>query len=226
MEEVVLSAWCWKAPADGEACRLGGFSSARSARNLLTVREMAEIAGVTRETVTRWLNHHPAFHAAYAAPCSTLASEVVEQARAIRAKASAVVLAKLDGADLPTALATLRAVGPPPAMTELGTHTAPAMLVQAHTATGINSPAPPRLRGDGLADLMGQMDGSNEVAEHERLDRLTLTRLADASGIDPVDLDPPALAAGGDPRLGRSRIESSAVAVARRSFLRDQACRI
>lgn len=157
-----------------------------------THAEAAHAAKVTRETVTRWLNHHPAFRTAYAAQCSALAAEAAEQARAIRAKASAVVLAKLDGADLPTALAALRAVGPAPAPTELGTQTAPAMLDQARSATRHTSPAPPRLRGDGLDDLLGQMDGSAEVAEYERVDRLTLTRLADASGIDPDELDPPA----------------------------------
>jgi len=156
-----------------------------------THAEAAGAAGVSRETVTRWLNHHPAFRTAYAAQCSALAAEAVEQARAIRAKASAVVLDKLDGADLPTALAALRAVGPPPPPTELGTQTAPAMLDAARYVTGSNSPAPPRLRGDGLEDLLGQMDGSAEVAEFERVDRLTLTRLADASGIDPADLGKP-----------------------------------
>lgn len=52
-----------------------------------------------------------------------------------------------------------------------------------------NSPAPPRVLDD-LAEMMGQMNGRTEVAENERVDRLTLSRLADASGIDPADLDP------------------------------------
>lgn len=156
-----------------------------------THAEAADSAGVSRETVSRWLNHHPAFRTAYAAQCSALAAEAVERCRAIRAKASAVVLAKLDDADLPTALAALRAVGPPPPIQALGTQTAPAMLDAARRVTRSDSPAPPRLRGDGLEDLLGQMNGSTEVAEYERVERLTLTRLADASGIDPADLVPP-----------------------------------
>lgn len=157
-----------------------------------THADAAAAAKVTRETVTRWLNHHPAFRVAYAAQCSALAAEAVEQARAIRAKASAVVLAQLDGADLTTALAALRAVGPPPPLTELGTQTAPAMLDQARSVTRHTSPAPPVANRDDLSYLTDQMSGRAEVVEHERVDRLTLTRLADASGIDPDDLDPPA----------------------------------
>lgn len=153
-----------------------------------THAEAALGAGVTRETVTRWMNHHPAFRAAYAAQCAALAAEAVEQARAIRSKAAAVVLALLDGADLPTALAALRAVGPPPPFRELGTRTAAAILDQSRAATRLDSPAAPRVCGDGLDELLGQLDGTAEVNEHERVDRLTMTRLADASGIDPDNL--------------------------------------
>ena len=79
-----------------------------------THREAADIAGVCRETVTGWVGHHPGVRAALETVRVALATEQANKARAIRGRALAVVEAHLDGADLPMALAVLRAIPVPP----------------------------------------------------------------------------------------------------------------
>ena len=52
-----------------------------------THTEAAEAADVARETVTRWLGHHPGFRAALDLYRATLATEQADRARRIRGKA-------------------------------------------------------------------------------------------------------------------------------------------
>lgn len=54
-------------------------------------------AGVTREAVTRWAGHHPAFQAALNLYRTTLAQEQVDTARRIRTKTLVPVEEQLDG---------------------------------------------------------------------------------------------------------------------------------
>ena len=128
--------------------------------------------------------------AAAAAGVTRLAVQSAEGVRAIRGRAVAVVLDRLDAPDttLADALAALKLVGLP----ELGhtpdTPTAIELLDIERRDTAATAERPPRARE--LGHLLAEMDGSAERVERARIDRLTLTRLADAADLDLADLDP------------------------------------
>jgi len=155
-----------------------------------THAQAAEIAGVTRETVTRWVNHHPGFRAALDRYRHALAEENAATAGRIRGKALATVERHLDeGADLPTALAVLRAVPAP----ELGRLDSAderlAAEVQRHAAT-VPYPPTPRLP-DGRVDFVSEVvNRETIITDHaERAERLAIERLADAAGVARVIVD-------------------------------------
>lgn len=83
-----------------------------------THAEAAERAGVTRETVTIWTNHHPGFREALDRYRHALAAELADAARSLRRKALVVVDHALDDGDVRAAIAVLKIVpiietGPP-----------------------------------------------------------------------------------------------------------------
>lgn len=86
-----------------------------------THAEAAELAGVSREAVTRWANRHPAFCAALDESRTALLTEHFDRASRIIGKALTVIEADLDGAGDPAAAReALRLLGmplrkPPPA---------------------------------------------------------------------------------------------------------------
>lgn len=154
-----------------------------------TQTEAAEAAGVTRETVTRW-NSHPEFRAAHARLVNALEAESYEKVRMARVKVIDVITARLDAPDvsLADAIAAGRLLGidlTPP--TAAPVPTAVALIDQARENTRFHCPPTPR--GRGLDDLLADVSGDADKYEAARIDRLTLTRLADAAGIDPDDLD-------------------------------------
>lgn len=145
-----------------------------------THAEAAEAASVARETVTRWLGHHPAFRAALDLYRATLATEQADRARRIRGKALEAIEAGLDAGSIDP-LAVLRAVpltndAPPPA------RTATELLDAETRRTMVNLPPlpPPRRLEDQLEQL-----NNPPPSDVERATQATLTRLTDASGLDP-----------------------------------------
>lgn len=75
--------------------------------------EAAVIAMVSRETVSRWAEQHPAFKAALNAWRLSLAIEQCDHLRRLRGKALGVVEDALDRGDVRTALAILRVLATP-----------------------------------------------------------------------------------------------------------------
>jgi transposase-like protein len=73
--------------------------------------EAAQVAGVTRETVNRWVRQHPAVRARLNEHRAALASEHEDAVRRLRGKALAVVENQLDRGDVRAALHVLRLVG-------------------------------------------------------------------------------------------------------------------
>ncbi len=155
-----------------------------------THAQAAEAAGVTRETVTRWVNHHPGFRAALDRYRHALAEENAAAAGRIRGKALATVERHLDdGADLPTALAVLRAVPAP----ELGRLDSAderlAAEVQRRAAT---VPYPPVARlPDGRVDFVSEtVNRETIIADHdEGAQRIAIESLADAAGVARATVD-------------------------------------
>ena len=139
--------------------------------------DAADAAGVERETVSRWANHHPGFRTALNLYRSTLAMDQADLARRIRGKALDVIERHLDNADLAAALAVLRAVPAP----DLGPTDPDAMIDGAvrHTkATQL--PDPPMTDAERLAVVCGTSD---RESEYERAERTTLERMATAANI-------------------------------------------
>lgn len=144
-----------------------------------THAEAAEAASVARETVTRWLGHHPGFRAALDLYRATLAAEQADRARRIRSKALEAVEAGLDAGTIDP-LAVLRSV-PAPTDATPSARTAAELLDAETRRTLVNLPplAPPRRIEDQLAQL-----NDPPPSDVERADALTVTRLADATGLD------------------------------------------
>jgi hypothetical protein len=143
----------------------------------------ADVAGVSRRTVTRWAAHHLGFRAALEAYRTVLVAEQADLARAIRGRALAIVATHLDDGDLPTALAVLRAI---PAPTGVSALLSPptADVVWEMEVTRVRQTMPPaEATGDPVLDLLDSFDGRAEVRDRERAERLTATRLARASGL-------------------------------------------
>ena len=140
----------------------------------------AEAAGVTRETVGKWAGNHPGFREALGHYRHAAATEQAERARRIRVKALEVVESALDDADLPAALAVLRAVPAP----ELGyTVTAEAGLAaEVRRLAAEVRPERPRRGADGRIsrDLtnMDQLMYDTAAEQAERAERIAIERLA------------------------------------------------
>ena len=77
----------------------------------------AEHAGVTRETVTRWLGHLPAFQAALGRYRAALLDDQLATARRIRGKALSSIEEALDAGEIDP-IVVLKAVGAPQGPTE------------------------------------------------------------------------------------------------------------
>ncbi len=160
-----------------------------------THTEAATAAGVTRETVTRWSNHHPGFRTALDRYRRALAAEQAERALRVRGKALDVVETALDADDLTAALAVLRAV---PAPDLSPATTADERLVAEVSRVAASVPPPPAPRGpdgrpvgrDPVQDLLDATSGEGEIRaieEQERRQCVAVEQLATAAGV----LDPP-----------------------------------
>ncbi len=148
-----------------------------------THAEAAELAGVNRETVTRWANHHPAFREALDRYRHALAEANTDAACRIRRKALAAVERILnDEADLPTALAVLRVVPAP----ELGRldNADERLAAEIHRrAATVPYPPPPRLPDGRVNFLHATVNRDTIVADHtERAERIAIEALAADAG--------------------------------------------
>jgi len=145
--------------------------------------EAAELAGVTRETVSRWVNHHPGFGEALDRARHVLADEAITTACRIRAKALAAVERRLDTDpdDLPVALAVLRAVPAP----ELGPlRVAGARLFTETGRLAANLPPAPVPRfADGRVNFLTLADPDYPAEIRERTDRIVIPLLAADAGV-------------------------------------------
>ena len=145
-----------------------------------THAEAAEAANVARETVTRWLGHHPGFRAALDLYRATLAAEQADRSRRIRSKALEAVEAGLDAGSIDP-LAVLRVVQISSDASPPAPGTAAEFLDAATRRTLVNLPPlpPPRRREEKLDQLYNP-----PPSDVERATEATLARLADASGLD------------------------------------------
>lgn len=140
-----------------------------------THAKAAEAAGVTRETVTRWAGHVPAFRATMNLYRAALVTEQIDTSRRIRGKALSAVERALDEGDIDP-LAVLRVVTDAPA--SIGPAVPEAILDTELTKTRMTLPptAPPRGLDAQLESLYDS--GPSDI---ERAEEATLTRLADAA---------------------------------------------
>jgi hypothetical protein len=113
-------------------------------------------AGVSRETVNRWANHHPSFRAALNLFRASRATELANQAVGVREKALARVESLLDDANLNEVLAVIRAIPAPEPFRPADAHGLLDADVRRMAAT---VPDPPLKRGaDGRIDLLRALD--------------------------------------------------------------------
>ncbi len=142
-----------------------------------TQQDAAEAAGVTRETVTRWSGHVPAFKATLNLYRAALVSEQIDTARRIRGKALSAVETALDDGSIDP-LAVLRVVADP--SDSIGP-TVPEAILDAEmnrTRVGLPPTAPPRGLDAQLEELANP--GPCDI---ERAEELTITRLAEAARV-------------------------------------------
>jgi hypothetical protein len=142
----------------------------------------AKAAGVSRETVSRWVGHHPAVRAAIDVYRSTMATEQAGCVQAVRSKALAIVLAQLDSAGLADALAVIRAlpVGPAPSALSPLTASERLEIERAHTISIMPEREP---SGDPMADSIDDLLGVAVSHERERANCRTVERVAAAAGL-------------------------------------------
>jgi hypothetical protein len=149
----------------------------------------AELAGVTRETVTRWANHHPAFRAALDSYRHALAAEQADTARRLRGKALAVVERRLDDdADLPTALAVLRAL-PAPVLVPLADATEHFSAELQRIMVNVPGQQAPRdtngrILRDPDRDLVNMLMYDTAAEDYEYRHRTAVELLADSVGVN------------------------------------------
>jgi hypothetical protein len=152
-------------------------SQQAAAEAIVTGATRTDAAGVSRETVSRWANHHPGFLAALSRFRNTLATEQADKVLRIRGKALDVIDRQLDSADLDAALAVLRAIPAP----DLGPTDPDAIMDKAVSLTRATQlPGPPMTEADRMAELYGT---SERESDDERAERTTVERMADAAGI-------------------------------------------
>ncbi len=148
-----------------------------------THQSAAEAAGVSRETVTRWAGHLPAFQATLNLYRATLVDDQIDTARRIRGKALSALEQEVDRGSV-NPLAVLRvlsdipgAVGP----------TVPEAILDAQmnrTREGL----PPLPLPSGM-DAGMEMLLNPPPSPEERAEELTITRLAHAAQLDLGPLD-------------------------------------
>ena len=143
----------------------------------LTHREAAEAASVTRETVTRWSGHVPAFRAALNLYRSIVQAEHFDIACRIRGKALSALEHALDAGEVDPA-SVLRVVGN--VQFVVGPTVPEAILDQEINRTRSSLPPLPPLPGiDGLLESVHGRSQSDE----ERAEITTMSRLVNAGGI-------------------------------------------
>lgn len=146
-----------------------------------STQEAAAVAGgVTRETVSRWVGHHPGFPAALNLYLGSLVADQAGRALRIRGKAYALVDEKLDGADLTTALAVLRVVSAP----EIPRADPVEILTAELRRRGAMAENPhlPRL-ADGTVNVFAPVDPTFEADWNEMTERNAVEGLADDAGV-------------------------------------------
>lgn len=139
-----------------------------------TQQQAAEAAGVTRETVTRWAGHVPAFKASMNLYRATVVEEQVDASRRIRGKALKAVETALDEGRIDP-LAVLRVVSADPG--SVGP-TVPETILDAEmrkTRAGL-LPSPPAQGLDALVESLAN-PGPSDI---ERAVEATLIRLTAA----------------------------------------------
>jgi hypothetical protein len=149
-----------------------------------THAEAAELAGVNRETVTRWANHHPGFRETLDRYRHAMAEASTDAACRIRSKALATVERHLDDddTDLPTALAVLRTV-PAPELDRLASADERLAAEVRRRAATVPYP-PPRRMADGSVDFLAEVVNRDTIdADHaERAGRIAVEALAADAG--------------------------------------------
>jgi hypothetical protein len=139
----------------------------------------AEAAGVSRETASRWVGHHPGVRAALALYRAAAAADLASRALRIRSLALDVVERNLDDADLNAALGVLRVVAPP--MTPQSVD-ADSLLIADLQRMAAAVPDPPLPSGtDSL--LAALLDPDIRADNAKRANRIAIEKLAAAAGL-------------------------------------------
>jgi len=149
-----------------------------------TQQATAEAVGVTRETVTRWAAHVPAFKATLNLYRATIVTEQIDTARRVRGKALTAIEKALDQGKIDP-LAVLRVVADSPA--SIGP-TIPEAVLDAEmnkTRIGLPPTSPPR----GLDALLESLHNP-PPSDAERAEIMTVTRLAAAAGFPQASRTP------------------------------------
>lgn len=149
-----------------------------------TQQKAAEAAGVTRETVTRWAGHLPAFRATLNLFRTAIVTEQIDTARRIRGKALGAIETALDEGRIDP-LAVLRVVAD--ATGSIGP-TVPEAILDAEmnwTRLGLPPTPPPRGLDEQLASFQNP-----PPSDVERAETLTITRLIGAAGLGASTVEP------------------------------------
>ncbi len=139
-----------------------------------THEEAGKAAGVTRETVTRWSGHVPAFKATLNLYRATLVTEQIDTARRIRGKALSAVEIALDEGQIDP-LAVLRVVSDAPA--SIGPTVPEAILDAEMNKTRVGLPPIPPPRGVNAQIEQMANPGPSDI---ERAEEAAIARLAAA----------------------------------------------
>lgn len=143
-----------------------------------THQAAAEVACVSRETVTRWAGHLPAFQATLNLYRAALVGDQIDTARRIRGKALSALEAGIDDGSVDP-LAVLRVLSDIPV--GVGPTVPEAILDAAMNETRVGlPPLPPPSGLDADIDMLLNPAPSPE----ERAERMTITRLASAAQLD------------------------------------------
>ena len=146
-----------------------------------THADAAAAANVARETVSRWVGHHLEFRAVLDVHRGNLAAEQADAVQAIRGRALAIVADHLRDASMSDALAVLRVLGGPAS----SANSVPLRSNELLDAERVRTRAilPEREpSGDAHADIIDELSGVTEARERDRVERVTLARLANAVG--------------------------------------------
>lgn len=136
-----------------------------------TRQTAADAAGVTRETVTRWAGHLPAFRATLNLYRATMVAEQIDTARRIRGKALDAVESAVDNGTIDP-LAVLRVISDSQAIGP----TVPEAILDAdmnRTREELPPIAPPRGLDAELALLHNPPPSDVELAERFTVERLS-----------------------------------------------------